>query len=78
VAGVEFSREENRGGLEDLVGLPQPLILRLEPADLLCFGGRDPGPGTIVDLGLGDPAAQRLPRDPNCAPTATLAAVTEW
>src|SRR6266702_7696861 len=29
----------------------------------LRLGASDAGPGTVVDLGLGDPAAQRLARD---------------
>src|SRR3954452_17816430 len=61
--------EENRGGLEELVGLTQIPDLGLEPLDLLQLRGRRPGSVTAVDLSLQDPLTQGLdPRHLAAAP----------
>jgi hypothetical protein len=75
--GAQLSREENRGGLEDLVGLPQPLVLRPQAADLLGLGGGDPGraPWSISAWATQRRSVSRA--TPSWAPTARLAAVTE-
>lgn len=45
------------------VVLPQPLVLGLQPFDLDRLLAGDAGTGPIIDLGLGQPAPNGLPRN---------------
>jgi hypothetical protein len=55
--------------------LTQPTDLRPQPADLLVLLDRDPGRLAAVNLGLGDPAPQRLLPTPTCLDTVSTVAV---
>jgi hypothetical protein len=74
VAGVELPDEESCGRLQDRHVVPQPTVLRPQPADLLVLLDRDPGRLAAVNVGLGDPASQRLPPTPTCLDTVSTAA----
>lgn len=63
VSGVEFPGEENRGLLEDLVGLTQAFILFAQAGHFLVLLGGDTRGVAGVDLGLADPVAQRFSGD---------------
>src|SRR5699024_7677560 len=63
VSGVELPREENRGPTQDLVVLPQPPDLGLQALDLGRLLAGHARTGSVVDLGLGQPAPHGLARD---------------
>src|SRR5699024_2990957 len=63
VSGVELPRQENRGPTQDLVVLPQPPELGLQALDLGRLLAGHARTGSVVDLGLGQPAPHGLARD---------------
>jgi hypothetical protein len=62
-SGGRAPPEENRGGLEDLVGPAQLAVLPLELLHLFSFLGRQAAALTAVDLGLADSLADGLRAD---------------
>lgn len=69
-------REESRGGLEDLVGPAELLVLAFQLGDAALVRGGQSATTTLVDLGLADPTAQRLGPDAELAGDAGDGAVT--
>src|SRR5699024_315553 len=63
VWGVGLPREETRGPTQDLVVLPQPPDLGLQALDLGRLLAGHARTGSVVDLGLGQPAPHGLARD---------------
>lgn len=61
--GRALPREENRGGLEDLVGAPQLEDLALQLQDALLVGTGHAGTAAAIDLGLGTRERQRFIAD---------------
>jgi hypothetical protein len=58
-------REENRGRLQNRVGLLEISVLPLKIADGLLLSSGGTGPLGGIHLGLQHPAAQRLRADPD-------------
>jgi hypothetical protein len=67
---VELPREENRGRLQNLVGLLEISVLALELFDPLLLGRGDTRAVLGVDLRLQHPLAQSLRADPTFGPIA--------
>jgi len=65
VARVELPREENRGRLQNLVGLLEISDLPLKIPDPLLLDGRDARTRTGIDLSLQHPPPQRLRTNPD-------------
>jgi hypothetical protein len=62
--GVEFPGEEDRDRTQDLVVLAQSPVLRPQPFDLRLLVRARAWPVARVDVGLDQPAADRLPAHP--------------